>query len=93
MLRTDRSARRMLSADSLLMPRLRHSDSVVAWVAPKSNPDVEGHDAAREAFHEAGKPLDHRTARAELELAIRAADEQFRAVVTRLAAGHGATVR
>jgi hypothetical protein len=38
----------------------------------KRTPNAEGYGDARDAFHEAGKPLDHAEARDELDRAVRA---------------------
>src|SRR2546423_15590931 len=54
-----------------------------AWRAIKSTPDAEGYDVAREAFIKASEVADHREARAELDRAIRAADEAYEAELTR----------
>jgi hypothetical protein len=51
--------------------------------AIKSTPDAEGCEVAREAFIKASEVADHREARAELDRAIRAADEAYEAELAR----------
>jgi hypothetical protein len=64
-----------------------------AFDALKPTPDAEGYETARQAFQGAKLPADHTQARAELDRAIRAADEAYHAEVARLGAEHGVTVR
>jgi hypothetical protein len=64
-----------------------------AWNAVKSNPSATGHDKARQEFELAKLPANYDAARAELNRAIRAADDAFRAEVARLGQEHGVTVR
>ena len=55
--------------------RSTYMAAYAAWRAIKSRPDAEGYEFAREAFIKASEVADHREARAELDRAIRAADE------------------
>jgi len=66
--------------------RLHRSTYMAAhtvWRAIKSTPDAEGYEVAREAFIKASEVADHREARAELDRAIRAADEAYEAELAR----------
>jgi hypothetical protein len=64
-----------------------------AWNAVKSNPDANRYDKAREEFEVSKLPANHDSARAELNRAIRAADEAYRTEVARLGQEHGVSVR
>jgi len=63
-----------------------------AWNAVKSNPSAKGYGKARDEFQLSKLPANHDRARAELNRAIRAADETYHAEVARLAKEHGMTV-
>src|SRR5262249_545132 len=64
-----------------------------AWNAVKSNPNAEGYDKAREEFGVSKLAAIHDAARAELNRAIRAADADYRAEVSRFGQEHGVSVR
>src|SRR5262249_18977766 len=64
-----------------------------AWNAVKSKPNAEGYQKARQDFDVSKLPANHDPARAELNRAIRAADDAYHAEVARLGAEHGVMVR
>lgn len=64
-----------------------------AWDAVKSDADAKGFEEARAAFRAAMEPASHEAAYAELDRAVRAADEACRDEIEKLAALHGVTVR
>ena len=75
-------AYRVFNTEHSAAKRLHRSTYMVAytaWRAIKSTPDAEGYEVAREAFIKASEVADHREARAELDRAIRAADEAYQA--------------
>src|SRR5947207_3869363 len=63
--------------------RSTYMAAYTAWRAIKSTPDAEGYEVAREAFIKASEVADHREARAELDRAIRVADEAYEAQLAR----------
>ena len=63
-----------------------------AWNAVKSNPGAKGHDTARQEFELAKLPANHDAARAELNRAIKAADEAYHAEVRQAAQLHNVTI-
>ena len=63
--------------------RSTYMAAYAAWRAIKNRPAVEGYEAAREAFIKASEVVDHSEARAELDRAIRAADEAYEAELAR----------
>ena len=70
----------------------RYEAASAAWDAVKSNPNANGYDTARQAFELAKETADHSDARAELDRAIKAADEAYHAEVARLGQEHGVIV-
>ena len=71
----------------------RYHAASAAFDAVKSTPDIAGYDEVRQAFEIAKEPADHRKARAELDRAIKAADEAYQTEIARLGQEHGVTVR
>jgi hypothetical protein len=80
-----------------LVEKARHAAeyerAAAAWNGVKSNPNAKGHEKAREEFELAKLPANHDSARVELNRAIRAADEAYKAEVARLGQEHGVLVR
>ena len=80
-------------AEEIGVRTARYETARGAFDALKPTPEAEGYETARQAFQDAKLPADHTQARAELDRAIRAADEAYHAEVARLGAEHGVTVR
>src|SRR5262249_28245594 len=80
-----------------LLEKARHAAEYerasAQWDAVKSNPDAKGYDDAWQAFQDAKLPTDHTLARAELDRAIKAADETCHDEVARLGQEHDVAVR
>jgi hypothetical protein len=73
-------AYRVFSTKHSAAKRLHRSTymaAYAAWREIKSTPDAEEHEVTRQAFIKANEVVNHNEARAELDRAIRAADEAY----------------
>jgi len=75
----------------------KHREAYMAakadWDAIRSTPEADGYEEAKQAFLAANKPADHTESRAEMDGALRTADEAYQDELGRLAARYGITVR
>lgn len=80
-----------------LFERARHAAGYerasARWDALKSDPNSTGYEEAWRAFQVAKQPPDHTQARAELDRAIRAADDAYHVELAALGQEYGVLVR